>query len=162
MHVLLSTLLFVMFINKSFTQSTDSKSSTDTLRVTDLEAKVYSSTFKFTDGSELTQTSTVAVNAMIYNAKKLLAISSDKSIVNTTRELKDNDALKLVFLAVAGNFVVDHSESASLPQRCTLVVDPGSGGLILKDSSSTKSVILEVLVIVSIVCLLRAWDGVKG
>jgi len=104
------------------------------------------------------------VSAMLRNAKRLLSLQeiSDQQIPNATRALSDAEIFRLVFLAVAGNFVVDHAESAALPQRCALVVNPGSGGLVLRDNLSTQSVVLEVLVIVSIICLLRAWDGIRG
>jgi hypothetical protein len=39
------------------------------------------------------------------------------------------------------------------------VVDAGTGELALKDSAEAQSVILEVLLIVSIVCLMRTWAG---
>ena len=55
---------------------------------------------------------------------------------------------------------MDQSPSA-IPQACAVVVEPGSGGLVLRDNSTTQSVILDVLLIVSIVFLLRAWGG-KG
>jgi hypothetical protein len=44
-----------------------------------------------------------------------------------------------------------------MPQRCGIVVDPSSGALVLQDSAATQSVILETLLIVSIVCLVKAW-----
>jgi len=55
---------------------------------------------------------------------------------------------------------VDQSPSA-LQQQCGIVIDGGTGALILKDSNAAQSVILEVLLIVSIVCLLRAWNEIK-
>ena len=64
--------------------------------------------------------------------------------------------LGLLLLAVAGDFTVDQSPSA-LPQRCGIVVDPGTGALVLRDNAVAQSVVLEVLLIVSIVCLLSAW-----
>ena len=69
--------------------------------------------------------------------------------------------LKILFLAVAGNFVVENKNEDVLKRRCSLVVDPGTSALVVEDTSSAQYVILEVLVIVSIICLLRAWEGGK-
>jgi hypothetical protein len=88
--------------------------------------------------------------------QRLLAVGPGADFLGVARELPDEDLLRILFLAVVGNFTTDQSPSA-LPQRCAMVVDPGSGGLVIKDSRATQSVILEVLLIVSIVCLLKAW-----
>jgi hypothetical protein len=95
------------------------------------------------------------------SVQRLLAVgsgggSSLPNFLNHTRALPDDRLLSILLLAVAGNFTVDQSPSA-LPQRCGIVVDPGSGALVLRDNAAAQSVILEVLLIVSIVCLVRAW-----
>ena len=85
----------------------------------------------------------------------------DAEILGAARALPDAALLQVLLLAVAGNFTVDQSPSA-LQQQCGIVVDGGTGALVLRDNSATQSVILEVLLIVSIVCLLRAWGEKKG
>ena len=79
---------------------------------------------------------------------------------NLTRSLPDDRLLGLLLLAVAGNFTVDQSPSA-LPQKCRIVVDTGTGALMLRENTVAQSVILEELLIVSIVCLLSAWGRSK-
>jgi hypothetical protein len=76
------------------------------------------------------------------------------------RNLSDAALLQILFLAVVGNFTVDQdvASSQALGQKCTLVVDPGSGRLVLRDNSVNQSIVLEVLLIISIVCLLKAWE----
>jgi hypothetical protein len=96
------------------------------------------------------------MDAMQGSIQRLLAVGSGEEILAAARSLPDEDLLRVLFLAVVGNFTTDQSPSA-LPQKCALVVDPGSGSFVLKDASMTQSIILEVLLIVSIVCLLRAW-----
>ena len=126
---------------------------------TSLSRDVYTQVFRLNDGSHLANTDTAAVTSMVNNVQRLLDCRPGDDILEHARNASDSDILRLLFLAVAGNFTVDQSPSA-LPQRCALVIDPGTGSLMFRDSGTTRSVILEVLLIVSIVCLLRAWGGV--
>jgi hypothetical protein len=119
---------------------------------------VYSSVFTMRDGSRLSFSESRAVDAMQGSVQRLLSVGKDTDLLGAARELKDEDLLRILFLAVVGNFTVDQSPSA-LPQRCALVIDPASGGFVLKDTGATQSVILEVLLLVSIVCLLKAWKS---
>ena len=132
----------------------------------------YTSTFRLRDGSTLASVDSVALEAMRGNVERLLAVGGGKgdflnlnflnlNYLNFTRALPDDRLLSILLLAVAGNFTVDQSPSA-LPQRCGIVIDPGSGALVLRDNAAAQSVILEVLLIVSIVCLVRAWGGDKA
>lgn len=122
---------------------------------------VYTTTFRLRDGSTLSNVDSTAVDAMKGSVLRILAAGErDGDLLNFTRSLPDNRLLGLLLLAVAGNFTVDQSPSA-LPQRCGIVVDPGTGVLMLRDNTVAQSVILEVLLIVSIVCLLRAWGTPK-
>jgi len=124
-----------------------------------LTRDVYTQVFRLNDGSHLANTDTAAVTSMVKNVQRLLDCRPGDDILESARNASDSDILRLLYLAVAGNFTVDQSPSA-LPQRCALVIDPGTGSLMFRDSGTTRSVILEVLLIVSIVCLLRAWGGV--
>lgn len=121
---------------------------------------VYTSIFRLRDGSALTSVESTAIDAMKGSVQRILAVGSDVDgdWLNSTRSLPDDRLLGLLLLAVAGNFTVDQSPSA-LPQKCGIVVDPGTGALMLRDNAVAQSVILEVLLIVSIVCLLGAWGG---
>ena len=119
----------------------------------------YTDTFRLRDGSTLASVDAAALAAMRGSVQRLLAVGVDDNILNHTRALPDDRLLGLLLLAVAGNFTV--GQSTALPQRCGIVVDPGSGALVLRDNAAAQSVILEVLLIVSIVCLVRAWGGVK-
>ena len=121
---------------------------------------VYTNTFRLRDGSTLASADSIALEAMRGNLQRLLA-AGQVDLLNFTRSLPDERLLGILLLAVAGNFTVDQSPSA-LQQRCSIVVDPGTGALVLRDNSATQSVILEVLLIVSIVVLLRAWGERKG
>jgi hypothetical protein len=122
---------------------------------------VYTTTFRLRDGSTLTSVDSTAADSMKGSLLRILAArESDGDLLNFTRSLPDDRLLGLLLLAVAGNFSVDQSPSA-LPQRCGIVVDPGTGALMLRDNAVAQSVILEVLLIVSIVCLLRAWGTPK-
>ena len=123
--------------------------------------QVYTDVFRMRDGSQLKGANGRALDAMQSSVQRLLAIGASGDILGAARGLPDEDLLRVLFLAVVGNFTTDQSPSA-LPQRCALVVDAGSGDFVLKDTSTTQSVILEVLLIVSIVCLLRAWGGSNG
>ena len=116
----------------------------------------YTDTFHLSDGSSLVSVESAATDAMQDSLRRLVACGPSADVLNFTRTLPDQRLLRLLLLAVAGNFTVDQSPSA-LQQQCGIVVDPGTGALILRDSRATQSVILEVLLIVSIVCLLRAW-----
>ena len=116
---------------------------------------VYTSTFRLRDGSALTSVDSTTIDAMKGSVRRILAAESG-DVLNLTRALPDDRLLGLLLLAVAGNFTVDQSPSA-LPQKCGIVVDPGTGALMLRDNTVAQSVILEVLLIVSIVCLLSAW-----
>ena len=121
----------------------------------------YTSTFRLRDGSTLLSVDASALHAMKGSVERLLAVGSGGvGLLNFTRTLPDDRLLSILLLAVAGNFTVDQSPSA-LPQRCGIVVDPGSGALVLRDNAAAQSVILEVLLIVSIVCLVRVWGAQK-
>ena len=143
----------------------------------DLLHDAYASTFRLRDGSALASVDTAALEAMRGSVERLLAVRRGgdnldnnldnnledglNHLLNHTRALPDDRLLSILLLAVAGNFTVDQSPSA-IPQRCGIVVDPGSGALVLRDNAAAQSVILEVLLIVSIVCLVRAWSGTTG
>ena len=118
----------------------------------------YTSTFRLRDGSSLLSVNSAALDAMRGSVQRLLAVGKDVDWLTHTRSLPDDRLVRILLLAVAGNFTVDQSPSA-IPQRCGIVVDPGSGALVLRDNAAAQSVILEVLLIVSIVCLVRAWGG---
>ena len=118
----------------------------------------YSSTFRLRDGSTLSSVDSEALNAMRGSVQRLLAVGGNTSFLGHARTLPDDRLLAILLLAVAGNFTVDQSPSA-IPQKCGIVVDSGSGALMLRDNAAAQSVILEVLLIVSIVCLVRAWGG---
>ncbi len=120
----------------------------------------YATVFRLRDGSTLSSVDSTALRAMRGSLGRLLAAGQGVDILNLTRSLPDERLLGLLLLAVAGNFTVDQSPSA-IPQRCGIVVDPGSGALLLRDNAVAQSVILEVLLIVSIVCLLGAWGARK-
>ena len=119
----------------------------------------YTATFRLRDGSTLASVDAAALTAMRGSVQRLLAVGKGGDILNHTRTLPDDRLLGILLLAVAGNFTV--GQSTALPQRCGIVVDPGSGALVLRDNAAAQSVILEVLLIVSIVCLVRAWGGSK-
>ena len=121
---------------------------------------VYTSIFRLRDGSALTSVDSTTIDAMRGSVRRILAADSGGDMLNLTRSLPDDRLLGLLLLAVAGNFTVDQSPSA-LPQKCGIVVDPGTGALVLRDNTVAQSVILEVLLIVSIVCLLGAWGAHK-
>ena len=118
----------------------------------------YTSTFRLRDGSSLLSVNSAALDAMRGSVQRLLAVGKEVDWLVHTRSLPDDRLVRILLLAVAGNFTVDQSPSA-IPQRCGIVVDPGSGALVLRDNAAAQSVILEVLLIVSIVCLVRAWGG---
>lgn len=120
--------------------------------------EVYSDVFTMRDGSKLDGSESKAVDAMQGSVQRLLAVGTGEDLLGAARALPDEELLRILFLAVVGNFTTDQSPSA-LPQKCALVVDPVSGGFVMKDVSTTQSVILEVLLLVSIVCLLKAWKG---
>ena len=122
----------------------------------DLMHSVYTETFRLRDGSVLTAIESTCVRAMLGSLGKLVGSENRSSVLAQARSLPDDRLLKILMLAVAGNFTVDQGASA-LPQKCGIVVDPGTGALVLKDKSEAQSVILEVLLIISILCLLRAW-----
>lgn len=122
---------------------------------------VYTSTFRLRDGSTLTSVDSTTIDAMKGSVRRILAVEGNVTdVLNLTRSLPDDRLLGLLLLAVAGNFTVDQSPSA-LPQKCGIVVDPGTGALMLRDNTVAQSVVLEVLLIVSIVCLLSAWGSIK-
>jgi hypothetical protein len=131
---------------------------------------VYTTIFRLRDGSTLASIDSTAVEAMRGSLRRIVGVGggvdssnynasgSRGDLLRLTRGLPDERLLGLLLLAVAGNFTVDQSPSA-LPQKCGIVVDPGTGALVLRDNAVAQSVILEVLLIVSIVCLLSAWGS---
>ena len=168
MHASICALLFVLLAyggNCNFTsfapQTSESLHLSETSPTLDpsLLHDTYTSTFRLRDGSSLVSVGSTALDAMRGSVERLLAVGSgERDWLNHTRSLPDDRLLRILLLAVAGNFTVDQSPTA-LPQRCGIVVDPGTGALVLRDNAATQSVILEVLLIVSIVSLVRAWGG---
>jgi len=125
---------------------------------TDLFLDVYNDVFTIRDGSELGMEWGRAADTMQGSVQRLLGVGPNLDILNVSRTLSDENMLKLLFLAVVGN-ITTYQSSSALPQKCAFVVDPTTGGFVLKNVGTSQSVILEVLLIISIVCLLRAWKG---
>ena len=123
--------------------------------------QVYGEIFTLRDGSVLADTDTRALDTIKTSVQRLLGVGPRAGVLEAARGLPDDELLRVLFLAVAGNFTVADRGGSGLPQRCALVVDAGTGELALKDRAEAQSVILEVLLIVSIVCLMRTWGG-KG
>lgn len=121
---------------------------------------VYTSVFKLRDGSTLAGVDARALETMRGNLQRLVDNSTGE-ILPLARSLPDDRLLALLLLAVVGNFTAYQGPSA-LAQECGVVVDGGTGALVMRNASAAQSVILEVLLIVSIVCLLRAWGEKKG
>ena len=130
-------------------------------RYTSLLQTEYGEVFTLRDGSSLVGMDTRAIGTMLASVQRLLALAPGQDMLSSARSLPDSEMIRVLFLAVAGNFTVAQTPSA-LPQRCALVVDGQTGELILRDDKLTQSVILEVLLIVSIVCLMRAWAEQSG
>lgn len=146
-------ILFVLFVLFIFCVFSEVRAAND-----GLFHEVYADVFTLRDGSKLGESESRAVDAMQGSVQRLLAVGAGTDLLSAARALPDEELLRVLFLAVVGNFTTDQSPSA-LPQKCALVVDSVSGGFVLKDVGTTQSVILEVLLIVSIACLLRAWKG---
>jgi hypothetical protein len=152
--VLCSVFLFLSYVTQSYSQEVNP------LTTDYLFHQVYSDVFRLQDGSVIGTGRTRAVDAMQSSVRRLLAIDANSDILRVSRTLDDEFLLRVLFLAVVGNFTTDQTPSA-LPQRCALVVDAASGNFVLKDHETTQSIILEILLIISIICLVRAW-GVGG
>ena len=150
--------LCILLFLTNLTHNTVSCSDLDNILLHD----TYTNTFRLRDGSALLSVDATALTAMRGSVQRLLAVGHREPVhlLNYTRDLPDDRLLSILLLAVAGNFTV--AQTSALPQRCGIVVDPGSGALVLRDNAAAQSVILEVLLIVSIVCLVRAWGGVGG
>jgi hypothetical protein len=123
--------------------------------------RVYGEIFTFRDGSVLAETDTRATETMRTGIQRLLGSKTGACPAEVARRLQDDELLRILFLAVAGNFTVADRVESGLPQGCALVVDAGTGELSLRDGAEAQSVILEVLLIVSILCLMRTW-GARG
>ena len=148
--------MFLFALTMAFSQSTSDSDPNSYASV--LFSDVYSDVFTMRDGSQLGESKSRALDAMQGSVQRLLAVGANADMLDAARALPDEEMLRILFLAVVGNFSTYQSPSA-LPQKCAVVVDPVSGGFVQKDISTTQSVILEILLIVSIVCLLRAWKG---
>ena len=150
--------LCILLFLTNLTHNTVSCSDLDNILLHD----TYTNTFRLRDGSALLSVDATALTAMRGSVQRLLAVGHGEPVhlLNYTRDLPDDRLLSILLLAVAGNFTV--AQTSALPQRCGIVVDPGSGALVLRDNAAAQSVILEVLLIVSIVCLVRAWGGAGG
>ena len=123
--------------------------------------QVYGDIFTLKDGSSLAETDTRALDTIKTGIQRLLGLPPGVGVLGAARTLPNEELVRILFLAVAGNFTVaDRLGSGSLQQKCALVVDPGTGELMLRDGGQAQSVILEVLLIVSILCLMRSW-GLK-
>ena len=139
-----------------------------------LPIQVYSSVFSLRDGSEISPLGLRAVDTMVLHVGRLLdfqAVPSsgqgeegggDSILEFARRNISDAHLWKILFLAVAGNSTVYQPRAAqAVPQQCALVADPATGELAFFDSGNTRSVILEVLLIICLLCLLRAWSKMK-
>ena len=125
--------------------------------------EIYNRLFTLQDGSKLGYPDTRALDTLRASVRRLLVFPvegmnevSVGGLIEQCRSLPDTSLLQVLFLAVVGQFTL-YQSPAALPQKCALVVDASSGELTLKDSHGTQSVILEVLIIVSILCLMKAW-----
>lgn len=121
--------------------------------------QVYGEIFTLRDGSTLAGTDTRALDTIKTSVQRLLGLAPGIGVLGAARALPDDALLRILFLAVAGNFTVADRLGSGLPQQCALVVDAGTGELMLRDAGEAQSVILEVLLIVSIICLMRTWGA---
>ena len=85
--------------------------------------QVYGEIFTLRDGSVLADTDTRALDTMKTSVQRLLGVPPGVRVLDAARVLPEDELLRVLFLAVAGNFTVADRGGSGLPQRCALVVD---------------------------------------
>jgi hypothetical protein len=75
--------------------------------------------------------------------------------VSSMRELQDPDLLRILFLAVLGNFT--SAAAADWQQPCQLVVDTHSGLVQVRDTSPVASLALKVVVTLLVAVQFKQW-----
>ncbi len=89
---------------------------------------------------------TLAVRELEQQVKRVMAADSSLPLnVSSLRDRPDPELLRILLLAVLGNFT-----SAAAPdwgQPCRLVVDPQSGKVALEDPPPIESIALKVVVV---------------
>jgi hypothetical protein len=97
-----------------------------------------------------------AVTELEQQVKRVLGADPSQELnVSSVRELSDPELLRLLFLAVMGNFT--SAAGASWQQPCSLVVDTHSGLVRAQDVPPIASLALKVVVILLVAVQFKQW-----
>jgi hypothetical protein len=91
-------------------------------------------------------TQTLAVRELEQQVKRVMAADPSLPLnVSSLRDRPDPELLRILLLAVLGNYTSAISQEWGQP--CRLVVDPLSGSIQLEDEPPTESIALKVVVV---------------
>ena len=116
-------------------------------------AAVTQTVLHFTDSADIGASSDLqALRSLAGQVKRVMAAPPDLELnVSALRDRPDPELLRILLLAVIGNFT--SSKAAQWQQPCSIQMEPRTGALVISDTSAPANVALRVLVLV--LCLVN-------
>lgn len=119
-------------------------------------AAVVNSALPLKGGASLGPTDVMAVMLLEQQVKRIMGANPAQDLnVSQVRELDDPTLLRLLLLAVLGNFTT--SAAASWGSPCALVLDPSDGRIEVRSPPSTELLALQVVVVLLMVVQFGGW-----
>lgn len=119
-------------------------------------ANVANQVLRLEGGPLLGEGSLRALSGLEQQVKRILGADPALDLnVSSVRELQDPDLLRILFLAVLGNFT--SAAAADWQQPCQLVVDTHSGLVQVRDTLPVASLALKVVVTLLVAVQFKQW-----
>jgi hypothetical protein len=106
------------------------------------------------DGSRFASSNVPALLQLEQQVKRVMAADPSKDLnVSEVREWSDIQILRILLLAVMGNFTVGDKG----PMECSLQIDADTGYIVPESPGTTPSVALKIILAILVVIQLRYW-----
>ncbi len=121
----------------------------------DYFASVANKALRIQGNAQLSQdTNSEVILALEQQVKRVMGADPTLPLnVSSIRDREDPELLRILFLAVIGNFT--SAASAEWSQPCALVINAETGGVELKEFAQTESLALKVVVVLLVVVQLH-------
>jgi len=124
--------------------------------VLDYFPSVANTVLKMRGGASLSGVDVLAVSQLEQQVKRVIQADPAQDLaMSSVRAMTDQDLLRVLLLAVIGNFT--SAQGNSWNQPCTLVVDPKTGQVEIQEQPVLAGIALKVIVVILIAVQIRQW-----